>query len=133
ITLSDGGAINDLICDLMDVLDTLDESNREGFGNTGDHLSKALGAFERSSLFMIDAAKNRPAEALASATAYQTLFGITLGGVALVKAALADHTASAPKRIALAKFFAEQIAPETSGLEKIVKDAMAKRPALPAI
>lgn len=123
ITLSDGGAINDLIRDLMDVLDTLDESNREGFGNTGDHLSEALGAFERSSLFMIDAAKNRPAEALTAATAYQTLFGITLGGVALVKAALADQSASATRRIALAKFFAEQITPETSGLEKIVKDA----------
>ena len=123
ITLSDGQAINDLIRDLMDVLDDLDESNRPGFGATSDHLSEALGAFERASLFMIDAAKTKPAEALASATAYQTLFGITLGGVALVKAALADQGPTAEKRIALAKFFAEQIAPETSGLEKIVKDA----------
>ena len=123
ITLSDGQAINDLIRDLMDVLDDLDESNRPGFGATSDHLSETLGAFERASLFMIDAAKTRPAEALASATAYQTLFGITLGGVALVKAALADQGPTAEKRIALAKFFAEQIAPETSGLEKIVKDA----------
>ena len=123
ITLSDGQAINDLIRDLMDVIDTLDESNRAGFGATSDHLSEALGAFERASLFMIDRAKSRPADALASATAYQTLFGITLGGIALVKAALADQGPTADKRIALAKFFAEQIAPESGGLEKIVKDA----------
>ena len=123
ITLSDGQAINDLIRDLMDVIDALDESNRAGFGATSDHLSEALGAFERASLFMIDRAKSRPADALASATAYQTLFGITLGGIALVKAALADQGPTADKRIALAKFFAEQIAPESGGLEKIVKDA----------
>ena len=123
ITLSDGQAINDLIRDLMDVIDALDESNRAGLGATSDHLSEALGAFERASLFMIDRAKSRPADALASATAYQTLFGITLGGIALVKAALADQGPTADKRIALAKFFAEQIAPESGGLEKIVKDA----------
>lgn len=123
ITLSDGQAINDLIRDLMDVIDALDESNRAGFGATSDHLSEALGAFERAGLFMIDRAKSRPADALASATAYQTLFGITLGGIALVKAALADQGPTADKRIALAKFFAEQIAPESGGLEKIVKDA----------
>lgn len=123
ITLSDGQAINDLIRDLMAVIDALDESNRAGFGATSDHLSEALGAFERASLFMIDRAKSRPADALASATAYQTLFGITLGGIALVKAALADQGPTADKRIALAKFFAEQIAPESGGLEKIVKDA----------
>ena len=123
ITLSDGQALNDLIRELTNVLDTLDDSNREGFGKAADRLSEALGAFERASLFMMEAVKNRPAEALASATAYQTLFGITLGGVALVSAALADEGHTSDKRVAIAKFFAEQIAPETSGLEAIVKDA----------
>ena len=123
ITLSDGQALNDLIRELTNVLDTLDDSNREDFGKAADRLSEALGAFERASLFMMEAVKNRPAEALASATAYQTLFGITLGGVALVSAALADEGHTSDKRVAIAKFFAEQIAPETSGLEAIVKDA----------
>ena len=123
LIVSDGQAVTDLIRDSMDVLDALDESNRPGFGTTSAHLSDALGAFERASLLMMNAVKTKPAEALASATAYQTLFGITLGGVALVKAALADQGPSAERRIAIAKFFAEQIAPETIGLERIVNEA----------
>lgn len=121
ITLSDGQAINDLIRDLMDVIDALDESNRAGFGATSDHLSEALGAFERASLFMIDRAKSRPADALASATAYQTLFGITLGGIALVKAALADQGPTADKRIALAKFLLSKLRLNQEGLKKSLK------------
>lgn len=133
VTLDGGEAINQLIRDMMSILDELDEANHKDFDRAAQSLSEALGAFERASLLMIDAATHRPSEALASATAYQTLFGITLGGVALVKAALADQGASAEKRRALAKFFAEQITPEALALEKIVKDGASALSSIDAV
>ena len=120
LPLSDGEAVNALVREMMGLLDMLDESNRPGFGETANILSNALASFERATLYMLEASKNRPAEALASATAYQSLFGVTVGGVALVKAALADTSAQSEKRVATARFFAEQIAPDAFGLERIV-------------
>jgi len=114
-------------------VDELDEASIDGFDHTSESLSEVLGAFERASLLMIDAATHRQAEALASATAYQTLFGITLGGIALVKAALADHGATAERRRSVAKFFAEQIAPEALALERIVKDGASALSAIDAV
>ena len=120
LPLSEGETVNALVREMMGLIDLLDETNRPGFGETANILSNALASFERATLYMLDASKNRPADALASATAYQTLFGVTLGGVALVKAALAEPAPHNDKRAATAKFFAEQIVPDAFGLERIV-------------
>ncbi|MBA3518106.1 MAG: acyl-CoA dehydrogenase C-terminal domain-containing protein, partial [Rhizobiales bacterium] len=64
-------------------------------------------------------------EALAGATPYLRLFGLAAGGAYLAKGALASLVDSAPEaalRIATARFFAEQLAPETAALRIAVID-----------
>jgi acyl-CoA dehydrogenase len=67
----------------------------------------------------------RTVEALAGATPYLRLFGLASGGAYLAKAALAslaDSTTASTARIANARFFAEQLLPETSALRLAVID-----------
>jgi hypothetical protein len=61
-------------------------------------------------------------EALAGATPYLRLFGLTAGGCLLAQQALAalrQNTDAAP-RVALARFFAENLAVQAGGLERTV-------------
>ena len=51
--------------------------------------------------------------ALAGATPYLRLFALAAGGACLARAALADRS---PGRIALCRFFAENLSGETSSL-----------------
>ena len=66
-------------------------------------------------------------DALAGATPYLRLFGLALGGACLAKAGLAAQNLSAGGdssqlgRVALARFFAEKIAPGAAGLEATVQ------------
>ena len=66
-------------------------------------------------------------DALAGATPYLRLFGLALGGACLAKAGLAaqklaaDGDASQLGRVALARFFAEKIAPGAAGLESAIR------------
>ena len=63
------------------------------------------------------------ASALAAATPYQTLFATTLGGLALVRLALVDaNTSEGEKRVATARFFAEQIVTEVPALARTVTE-----------
>jgi acyl-CoA dehydrogenase len=66
----------------------------------------------------------KPDDALAGATPYLRLFGLAAGGAYLAEAALASRPAAkdsaAAARISTARFFAENIAPAASGLERAV-------------
>jgi hypothetical protein len=65
----------------------------------------------------------RAAEALAGATPYLRLFGLASGGAYLARGALAslgDSNLASTARIATARFFAEQLLPETSALRLAV-------------
>ena len=66
-----------------------------------------------------------PNDALAGATPYLRLFGSTLGGCWLASESLAARSENPgdPRRhVALARFFAENIAVQASSLEKSVTD-----------
>ena len=73
-------------------------------------------------------AGNAPQEALAGATPYLRLFALAQGGAALADGALAasalmqagDGDPAHPARIALCRFFAENLATAARGLEETV-------------
>ena len=119
LTLSNGDAVRSLFGEMHATLNALKASNLPGFGASADKLSEAMAALEAATLWMAKALKERTEEALASATPYQTLFGTTLGGINLVRAALADPS---EKHIATARFFAEQIIPEAQSLSRTVTE-----------
>ncbi len=119
LPLSNGDAVRSLFGEMHATLNALKASNLPGFGISADKLSEAMAALEAATLWMAKALKERSEEALASATPYQTLFGTTLGGINLVRAALADPS---DKHIATARFFAEHIAPEVQSLSRTVTE-----------
>ena len=120
LPLGNGATVTALFNELASDLDRLSAANRAEFGQAETRLSEALTALERSTLWMMTAVREKPDEALASATHYLALFGVTLGGIALVRAALADTSATAGRRAVAARFFAEQVGPEALALERTV-------------
>ncbi|MGE7416853.1 acyl-CoA dehydrogenase [Methylobacterium tarhaniae] len=99
------------------------------FGHTAPRLRETIEALDRATSSLLKAlGSNRPDEALAGATPYLRLFGLAQGGTCLAQAALAANAAARagdtdpahPARIALARFFAENLATAARGLEETV-------------
>jgi acyl-CoA dehydrogenase len=96
--------------------------NDPAFGATGTRLSDAVDSLDRATTWLLGAS---PDAALAGATPYLRLFASASGGCALAEEALAGirlADAEAPSRVALARFFAENIAVQAAGLETTVTE-----------
>jgi len=116
ITLGGGRAVQREIAFIRAIAS--DAAGRDGFGATGKRLEEAAGALERATAYLLDALANDQDAALAGAYAYLKLFGLALGGACLAKAALAPEADVG--RIALARFFAEKLAPVAPGLAETI-------------
>ena len=97
-------------------------SNNPAFGNTGYRLAELIGCLERSTQWLL--AQKSPDGALAGATPYLRLFATAAGGCMLVDQALAAtrESGDGAARIALARFFSENIVPQATGLERAVTE-----------
>lgn len=114
LPLSAGEHIHGYIAELRAIIEELRQSNAEGFGQSADRIERSLDDLAETSRFLQAAlAEGRNETALAGATPYLRLFALAAGGAYLVQAALADRS---PARIALCRFFAENLAGETSAL-----------------
>ena len=87
-------------------------------------LTEAVDSVDRASGWLLDQLDKRPEAALAGATPYLRLFASAAGGALLAKEALAAARlagdGAAPARIAIARFFAENVAVQAGGLERAV-------------
>ena len=88
-------------------------------------LEDAVDSLERTTPWLLSRQQNDPDTLLAGATPYLRLFALAAGGCMLAEQALAalranGSGATPPRRIALARFFAENIAVCAGGLERIV-------------
>jgi hypothetical protein len=112
-------------------------SNDPAFGRTGYRLSAAVDALEEATDWLLQEMADKPDSALAGATAYLRLFGLTAGGVALARGALSVATSGADgdvvaARTNLARFLAENIVTEAPALASTVtggSGALADMPA----
>ena len=128
-----GDVVNALIADYRDIADAAGALNAPDFGQMGERLGEAVDALARATRRMLDWLPEEPAKALAGATPYLKLFARAAGGAYLVKAAIAAHAARGagetdPRhaaRIAVARFFAEDLCPEARGLEATVEHGAA--------
>jgi alkylation response protein AidB-like acyl-CoA dehydrogenase len=126
ITLNGGATVKAFIAELRDITSRVQATNDPAFGATALRLTEAIDALERATDWLLTTLSSDSRAALAGATPYLRLFGNAAGGALLANAALAAlHMAdgNSADRIATARFFAENIAVQNSGLETTVTEA----------
>ncbi|ANT50533.1 acyl-CoA dehydrogenase [Mesorhizobium amorphae] len=116
LPLGGGEHVHRYIGELKAVADAVRVSNVAGFGRTADNLDRALADLDAATRFLQKLlADGRSDEALAGATPYLRLISLAAGGAYLAQGALADHG-----RVALCRFFAENLLGETRALKERV-------------
>jgi butyryl-CoA dehydrogenase len=120
LPLAQGVTVRTHITDLQRTVETVRAANNPAFGATGARLGEAVDSLERTTAWLL----GRPLDdtSLAGATPYLRLFATATGGALLAEEALAAARAGTDPeaRIAIARFFAEHVAPGSSGLEREV-------------
>ncbi len=123
---SGGETLKRLMAEYRNIANEVAKSNDPAFGKTAQRLNETLDALERATKYMVEALSRDQAEALAGATPYQKLFGLASGGSYLAQAALAERVGGAPAgRVAIARFFAENLCTQAEGLEITVTEGAA--------
>jgi acyl-CoA dehydrogenase len=128
LPLSGGAIVRALLAELRATLANLGASNDPDLGASGAPLTQAVDSLERGTNWILEQLGGRPEEALAAATPYLRLFALAAGGCALADEALAaqraeteqGEAADAASRIVLAKYFAQNLAVASTGLEHAV-------------
>ena len=125
LAANDGAAVFALVDELDQIVSQVESSNDAAFGTTGQKLREALASLGRANRWLLERVTSAPNDVLAGATPYLRLFGSTLGGCWLASEALAARSKSTgdlERYVALARFFAENIAVQASSLEKSITD-----------
>ncbi|MBV9591890.1 MAG: acyl-CoA dehydrogenase, partial [Hyphomicrobiales bacterium] len=128
LPLSEGQAVLSLIAGMRSTAQKLVGINNPAFGQMAARLREAVEALDRATQYMLGVLNHAPRDALAGATPYLRLFGVTQGTAALAEMALAaqaqsvkgDADPALAGRIGLARFFAENITTGASGLETTI-------------
>ena len=131
LPLAGGGTVAAEIAGIRAVADRVGAEGGEDFGATAKELEKAADALEAATQAIGGWLKGDPEAALAGASQYLRLFGLTLGGACLAKAGLAAEKLAAEGnggelgRVGLARFFAEKLLPAASGLAEAIASGAA--------
>ncbi|MBX9590347.1 MAG: acyl-CoA dehydrogenase [Hyphomonadaceae bacterium] len=121
LPLDGGQVVADYIVELTKTVHEVRASNRPEFGRMGERLGEAVVALAEASRWMGGALQKNPDAAMAGATPYLRLFGLAAGGVYLARGALAAARGGGQAQpIAIARFFAENIASAAPGLKETV-------------
>jgi hypothetical protein len=126
LPMSGGAVVRAYLDELRATVAAVQAANDPAFGATGVRLSEAVDALDRATTWLIGRLDTSPDAALAGATPYLRLFASAAGGCALAEEGLAasrlNGGADAGGRVALARFFAENIAVQARGLEATVTE-----------
>ena len=121
IPLEGGKTVAAYIDELRQTVAAVKASNAPAFGETAARLGEAVDSLERATLWLL--AQKSSQDALAGATPYLRMFGNAAGGCMLADQALAAlREGDGAGRTALARFFAENVAVQASGLERSVTE-----------
>jgi 3-(methylthio)propanoyl-CoA dehydrogenase len=108
LALADGAVVRSLIDQIRSTASALTGE----LADAGKHLADAAEQFARLSDVMRERMKTSPADALAAATPFARLAGITVAGWLMARQALVGDVA----RVATARFFLTQVLPQNNGL-----------------
>jgi acyl-CoA dehydrogenase len=128
LPLAGGATVTAYIGEIKRTVEAVNATNDPAFGWTGVRLQDAVEALERATHWLLGSQRNDLDAALAGATPYLRLFGLAAGGALLAEEALAamrlaGNGADAAGRIAIARFFAENLAVQAKSLERTVVEA----------
>jgi alkylation response protein AidB-like acyl-CoA dehydrogenase len=127
LPLSGGGTVKAAIGEIKRTVEAVNAANDPAFGWTGVRLEDAAASLERATNWLLGSQHNDLDTALAGATPYLRLFALAAGGALLAEEALAarlaGNGADAAARMAIARFFAENLAVQAVGLERTVVEA----------
>jgi hypothetical protein len=125
LPMNGGAVMRAYLDELRQTVARVKATNDPGFGATAARLSDAVDSLDRATTWLLGQLEKSPDAALAGATPYLRVFAAAAGGCALADEALAGirlDDAEAAGRIALARFFAENIAVQAGGLETTVTE-----------
>ncbi|MER8916629.1 acyl-CoA dehydrogenase [Mesorhizobium sp. M0761] len=118
LPLGGGEHVHGYIAELKAIADEVRTSNLQGFGRTAEALDQAFDDLTEATRFLQKLlADGRLDEAQAGATPYLRLISLAAGGAYLARGGLAEQS-----RIALCRFFAENLLGEVSALKERVID-----------
>ena len=121
IPLEGGKVVAGYVAELSKTVDEVRASNRPEFGRMGERLGEAVAALAEATRFMGASLQKNPEAAMAGACPYLRLFGLAAGGIYLARGALAaTRNGGQVQPIAIARFFAENIATAANGLKDTV-------------
>ena len=128
LPLAGGATVRACIGDIKRIVEAVNATNNPAFGWTGVRLQDATEALERATNWLLGSQRNDLTAALAGATPYLRLFALAAGGALLAEEALAavrqgGNGADAAGRIAIARFFAENVAVQGESLGRTVVQA----------
>jgi acyl-CoA dehydrogenase len=118
VPLEGGNTVRLCLGELRETVKAVQASNAPAFGETATRLGDAIDSLERVTQWLL--AQKTSDTTLAGATPYLRLFGNAAGGCMLAGQALAALRDDGAARTALARFFAENIAVQASGLERSI-------------
>jgi len=136
VPLSGGAVVRGYIEELRRTVDAVKGANDPAFGATAERLAEATDSLARATEWVLAALATRPDAALAGATTYLRLFAATAGGCMLAEEALAaarqggdnfgdslgDDGVDKSGRVAIARFFAENLAAGAPALARVVTE-----------
>ena len=126
LPMAGGAVVRAYLDELRATVAAVQAANDPAFGAAGARLSEAVDALDRTTTWLLATLGTSPDTALAGATPYLRLFASAAGGCALAEEGLVagrlNGGADAGGRVALARFFAENIAVQARGLEATVTE-----------
>src|SRR3954447_2643406 len=125
LPLAGGVTVRAYISEIRRTVEAVNATNDPAFGWTGVRLQDAVDSLQRATDWLLGGQHNDPDPALAGATPYLRLFALAAGGALLAEEALAAKRVAGngtdpAARTAIARFFAENLAVQASGLERTV-------------
>jgi len=123
LRLSGGEPLRREIDDMRAIVGELARENEANFSAIAERSGEAVDAFEQAGAHLSQALETEPAQALAGASPFLRLFGLARGVTLLGKGALHAQRggdASSARRIALARFFADNLATAAPGVARSV-------------
>jgi acyl-CoA dehydrogenase len=126
LPLGGGAVVRAYLDELRTTVQAVQAKNDPAFGATATRLGEAVDSLERATTWLLSKVEAEPQSALAGATPYLRLFGNAAGGCMLADEALAAlriADGEPASRVAIARFFAENIAVQAPGLERAVTEA----------
>ncbi len=123
LPLAAGKVMAAYLDELQSTVDAVRASNQPSFGRMSDRLGEAVAALAEATSWMGKTLARDQNAALAGATPYLRLFGLAAGGHYLARGALAAaHDGTHANHIALARFFAENLCVQASGLAAAITE-----------